>query len=191
MKDKTFTGEALEKALANDELSHPGLELLGMVKASEQKKHISFTLSGCDDWVDLPTGMIEQAEQVGSSRCEDHSHPVFKLTLKKPETSEAQILSTLLAQRPPSRHADPIPTRPMQGSLPAVISRIGRRGAFGGSRPVMVPPTNVAYWPEPDGSWRCSGWVDCVNMINDIGCASIKCEPGWATGDVVCHCTPW
>jgi hypothetical protein len=99
MEGRVFTSEALERALANDELAYPGLELVGMVKASDQTGQISFTLSGCDQWVDLPTVMIHQAEQLGSSRCKDHSHPVFRLRLKEPDTPEAEILYALLAQQ--------------------------------------------------------------------------------------------
>jgi hypothetical protein len=185
MQDETFTGEALEKALLNDELSQPGLELIGMVKTSDQKKHISLTTSGCDEWIDVPTSMIEQADRIGSSRCKDHSHPVFKLTLKEPKTPEAHILSALLAQRTPGQHIGPIPTGPMQ---PAEYSQIRRRPI--GGYPVHVSPTNVAYWPVGDGRYGCVGWADCLKMAGDIRCAQIQCYEGWVTGEMVCICTP-
>jgi hypothetical protein len=181
MQDESFTGEALEKALVNDELSEPGLELLGMVKASDQKGHVSFTASGCDDWIDIPTKMIEQAERVGSSQCKDHSHPVFKLILKESKNSEAQILSALLAQRGAAQHARPIPTE---------FSQIGRRGPFGGDPGFRAPTTNVAFWPVGDGSWRCVGWGDCLNLASQVSGGHFKCEPGWATGEMVCTWTP-
>jgi hypothetical protein len=191
MRDETFTGDALEKALVNDELSQPELELMGMVKASDQKKHISFTTSGCDDWVDVPTSMIEKAERIGSSRCKDHSHPVFKLTLKQPETPEAHILSALLAQRASGQHAPPIPAGPMQDPWPAGYSEIGRPGSLGGLPGVRVPsPTNVAFWPVGDGRWACKWGPDCFRLASILRC-HWECREGWATGDLLCFCTPY
>jgi len=191
MQEESFTGEALEKALVNDELSQPGLELLGMVKASDQKGHVSFTASGCDDWVDIPTTMIEQAERVGSSKCKDHSHPVFKLTLKESRSAEAQILSALLGQRASAGRAGPILAGPMQGPTPAGYSRIGGPGPRGGiSGGVHVGPTSVAYWPVGDGRWQCVGWGDCLRLAGDIRC-NFECYEGWVTGELVCFCTPY
>ena len=191
MQDDSFTGEALEKALVNDELSQPGLELLGMVKASDEKGHVSFTASGCDDWIDIPTKMIEQAERVGSSKCKDHSHPVFKLTLKESKSADAQILSALLAQRSSGGLAGPIPGGPMQAPPSAGYSQIGSRGPFGGlPGGVHVGPTSVAYWPVGDGRWQCVGWMDCLRLAGVMRC-NWECHEGWATGDLVCFCTPY
>jgi len=189
MPEETFTGEALEKALVNDELSRPEVELVGMVKSSDQKAYVSFTMSGCDDWVDIPTGLIERAEKIGWSRCRDHSHPVFKLTFKEPQTPEGRIFSALLAQRVSRQPAAPIPTGPSQGPLPGAYAEIRRDRPFGEQPGVHVRPTSVAYWPNPDGSWQCVGVRDCINMINEVGCSQIKCYEGWLTGDVTCICT--
>jgi hypothetical protein len=83
MPGQTFSGETLVEALQSGELDHPGLVLTGMVKPSEHPDHVAFARGGCDTWADLPTSMIEQAEHVGSRPCEDHSHPVFRITLKE------------------------------------------------------------------------------------------------------------
>jgi len=132
MQEKTFTGADLEKALTNDALTKSGIELVGMVKSSEKAGYVNFTRSGCDTWVDLPTSMIEQAENLGQSGCKDHSHPVVKITLKEAKNPEAQILSALLAQPmavPPQ--AGSIPTQAGQGSLPQIYSDIQGGDAFG------------------------------------------------------------
>ncbi|MGB6582350.1 MAG: hypothetical protein WBF34_31015 [Streptosporangiaceae bacterium] len=149
LQDESFTGEGLEKALVNDELSQPGLELLGMVKASDQKDHVSFTGSGCDDWIDIPTKMIEKAERVASSKCKDHSHPVFKLILKESTSAEVQVLSALLAQRASGEHAvaiiddrpavGPFPIQsPQSAGFPQMASR-GPRGGFPGGGFTWAP----------------------------------------------------
>ncbi len=68
-----------------------------MVKASDEDGTIGFSPTDCESWVDVPTDVIETAEHVGHRPCRDHSHPVFRLTLKQSDDPEARILSTLLA----------------------------------------------------------------------------------------------
>jgi hypothetical protein len=74
----------------------PGLVIVGMVKPSDDQASIGFTGSGCDAWVDVPVAMIETAEQVGSRPCDDHSHPVFRITLTEPADHQARVLAALL-----------------------------------------------------------------------------------------------
>jgi hypothetical protein len=110
MPGQTFTGEALVDALSSGELDHqPGIVLSGMVKPSEQPDHVSFARGGCDTWVDLPTSMIEQAEHVGSRPCEDHSHPVFRITLSESDDPQAKLLGQLLASQPQLGARPPLP----------------------------------------------------------------------------------
>lgn len=194
LQDESFTGEGLEKALVNDELSQPGLELLGMVKASDQKDHVSFTGSGCDDWIDIPTKMIEKAERVASSKCKDHSHPVFKLTLKESTNAEAQVLSELLAQRASGERAGvTIVDRPAVGPFPIQSPQSAEfpQMAWGGPRGRLPGGgASVRYWSLGDGRWACAGWADCFQLAGAVRC-HFECFAGWATGDLVCICTPY
>jgi hypothetical protein len=194
MAEKIYSGQELEKALLNDDLSQTGVELVGMVKASEKEGHVSFTASGCDGWVDLPTSMIEQAENVGQSSCKEHSHALFKIRLRESKNPEAQILAALLARPQPqgdqsSRQLGP--GGPPRG-LPAQAYSWGPRGGRFGDYGVKGVGPNVGFWPDTcsgRGCWRCAGWRDCINMINTVGCpGGIHCYEGWATGDVVCDC---
>jgi len=98
MGEANYTGAALEKALASGELHDQSTTLTGMVKASDTKAHVSFSLWGCDSWVDIPTSMIESAERAGTRPCSGHSHPVMKIKLKAPSSAEGQILLALLNQ---------------------------------------------------------------------------------------------
>lgn len=100
MTDKIFTGAALEEALKNDDFGLSGTEMTGMVKASKKAGHIAFTRSGCENWVDIPIGLIEKAEQLGKAPCKDHWHPIFRLTLKEPKDAEARVFAALLAAVP-------------------------------------------------------------------------------------------
>jgi len=100
MPGQTFTGQALVDALRAGEFEHPGIALTGMVKPSEQQEHVAFARGGCDTWVDLPTSMIEQAEHLGSRPCDDHSHPVFRITLRESEDPQAKLFGQLLAAQP-------------------------------------------------------------------------------------------
>ena len=100
MPGRTFTGQTLVDALSAGEFEHPGVALTGMVKPSEQPDHVAFARGGCDTWVDLPVSMIEQAEHVGNRPCEDHSHPVFRITLSESDDPQAKLLGQLLASQP-------------------------------------------------------------------------------------------
>jgi hypothetical protein len=152
MKEKTFTGAELEKALINDELAKSGIELVGMVKSSEKTGYVNFTRSGCDTWVDLPTNMIEQAENLGQSGCKDHSHPVFKIILKESKNPEAQILSALLAQPMPTpSQTMPLPTQAGQGSSPHDFQE---RRSFG----------NPFYDINPEGAD--SGYIRSISQTS-------------------------
>ena len=97
MTGESYTGEALRDALQTGTLTKPpGLVIVGMVKPSDDEASIGFTGSGCDAWVDVPVAMIETAEQVGSRPCDDHSHPVFRITLTEPADHQARVLAALL-----------------------------------------------------------------------------------------------
>jgi hypothetical protein len=100
MKDKIFSGQELEGALKSKEFEHSEVELIGMVKSSEKPGHIAFARGGCDTWVDIPTAIIEQAEQLGRRPCKDHWHPQFRITLKQSDSPEARVLGELLAKSP-------------------------------------------------------------------------------------------
>jgi hypothetical protein len=114
MPGKTFTGESLAEALGAGDFDQPaagGVVLTGMVKPSDQPGHVSFARGGCDTWVELPTSLIEQADHVGVRPCDDHSHPVFRITLRESDDPHARLLGQLLATQPrPGAHA-PIPGR--------------------------------------------------------------------------------
>jgi hypothetical protein len=97
MKDKIFSGKALEDALKGNAFEQSEIELTGMVKSSEKSGHISFARGDCETWVDMPTSMIDQAERLGQKKCKDHSHPHFRITLKKPANPETSLFAQLLA----------------------------------------------------------------------------------------------
>lgn len=116
MNSKSFSGADLEKALTEGALTQAQATLIGMVKPSEKSGHVSFSQAGCDAWVDLPTDMIERADQEGQRPCRDHLHPVMTITLKEPKDAQGKILLDLLAQTAPipseAQHVDELRTYP-------------------------------------------------------------------------------
>ena len=132
VNDNSFSGASLEKALKEGGLTQTPALLTGMVKSSEKSGHVSFSQSGCDMWVDLPTDMIESADHTGQRSCRDHSHPVMRITLKEPKDPEGRILLSLLAQAATNPSAE----MPFGGSFrgpqfqggmpPQVLSRMRR-----------------------------------------------------------------
>ncbi len=130
MPGQTFTGQTLVEALRSGELDQPaGVVLVGMVKESEQPDHVAFARGGCDTWIDLPTSLIEQAEHAGARPCDDHSHPVFRITLRESDDPQARLLGQLLATQaqPQFRPRSPEPTH-----LPGL--RLSRRRGGATSR---------------------------------------------------------
>jgi hypothetical protein len=124
---KIFTGQGLVDALGAGEFDRPsGVVLTGMLKASERQDHVSFARGGCDTWIELPTSLIEQAEHLGSRPCDDHAHPVFRITLRESEDPQARLLAQLLATEP-QRRSQTLPPgfgaqRPRRG---AALGRAG------------------------------------------------------------------
>ncbi|MBC9178635.1 hypothetical protein [Pseudoroseomonas ludipueritiae] len=120
MEEKSFDGAALEQALQDDAFAKPSaVELTGMVKKAGRPGVISFTRAGCENWIDLPISMIDQARHKGSMRCKDHSHPVFRITFKEPQNPEAAVFAALLAQTSslrPEMHDGPMAV-PGQASI--------------------------------------------------------------------------
>jgi hypothetical protein len=114
MAEDRFTGSSLEEALRSGKLEESGsLELVGMVKAAEEPGKISFTRTDCDSWVDIPTNLIDSAEQLGQRSCGVHSHPLFRVQLKEPKDPEARVLAALLTSSAET-HGRP-PPLPVQG----------------------------------------------------------------------------
>src|SRR5919204_5438697 len=116
MPEQVFTGETLAEALKSGALDQPSTVLVGMVKPSGSDDHVAFALRGCDEWVDLPTQIIERAEHLGSRRCDDHSHPVFRVTLKESDDPQAKLLGSLSGSRSAIQRTSPLP-RPPRGPV--------------------------------------------------------------------------
>ncbi len=143
-KGEVFTGETLLEAIEEGSFDRPGVDLVGMVKASEKDDHVSFTSGNCEEWVDLPTSMIERAEHVGHRPCKDHSHPVFRITLKEPEDPGAKLLAALLSARSGARARRSAPILP-------------RGRGFG--HPMMAPRFAASRRPWGPTQERC--WDRC------------------------------
>jgi hypothetical protein len=177
MPDQPLTGKALEQALRSGDLDSPALEVVGMVKAAEERGKVSFSRNGCESWVDVPTSLIKSAVQVGHSRCRDHTHPVFRLSFKESDDPAAQVLTALLASSAPSpMQASPgqIPFPPPLPGPSALEAQVGQQGGGLGwgydSRCVRSCQWDCAVAGFPPWAcwyvcaWLCSGWPRDVRM---------------------------
>jgi hypothetical protein len=175
MPDSNWTGASLEEALRSGKLDQPALELVGMVKAAEETGKISFTRTDCESWVDIPTDLIEKAEQVGQRPCRDHIHPVFRLKLKQPEDPEAQILAALLTSSGPS--APQVMASPQMGNWSTGgFSEAAFRGGPATSGGTIAPGVLADGIPRAIGCGQCrpqsawdiragSGIITCFYMV--------------------------
>jgi len=100
MDKPQMSGAELEQALRDDTLGHQAQRatVTVMVKASGTDGQVSVTASGCEEWIDIPSSMIDEAQVIGTRPCAEHSHPLARLTLTPPKTEEGQVLARLLAQ---------------------------------------------------------------------------------------------
>ena len=133
MPGQTFSGQALVEALRSGELDQPaGVVLSGMVKESEQPDHIAFARGGCETWIDLPVSLIEQAEHVGQRPCDDHAHPLFRITLRESDDPQAKLLAQLLTTgaRPGGRSPRPGPGPRRRGRHGPAVGRQAELGSI-------------------------------------------------------------
>ena len=156
MGEASIDGAALEKALAEHKFDKSPTQLIGMVKSSEKPGCVSFTPAGCDSWIDVPSDMIAEAEHIGHQPCKDHSHPVFRLSLKEPTDPQAKVLMALLAARAPNS-----PTTPTM--VPADFGGFSRASRSTGTLSPMMSRGCSSF---------CSGstlWCVCPVYIPFIG----------------------
>ena len=139
-----LSGPALEDALARGSFDQPKAQLIGMVKASAKSGYISFAQAGCESWVDVPSSLIAEAQQIGHQSCEGHSHPLFRLVLNEPTDPEAKALIGLLTTRTPA------PFMPMV--TPANLGAGAAAGNFGASVNELRKP-------------QCSSWCYGSTLI--------------------------
>lgn len=129
MVDNVYSGEGLEKALAEGSFSSATTmassgPLVGMVKQAAGPGSISFLLQGCESWVDVPIVLIERAEHIGLQHWRDYSHPVMRITLKTTDDPATEILSALLRAMTPGAGVTGM-TGQLQMSAPAPIGTPG------------------------------------------------------------------
>jgi hypothetical protein len=159
-----LSGRALEDALARGSFDQPKPQLIGMVKASLKSGYISFAQTGCESWVDVPSSLIAEAQQIGHQSCKDHSHPLFRLVLSEPTDPEVKALIGLLTAR---THA---PFMPLV--TPANLGGV----AAGPPAPFMpmVSPANL-------------GGVAAAGSVNNL-VRKPQCDT-WCSGStLVCGC---
>lgn len=176
MTTKKLSGTALEKALKEGTLAQTNVSLTGMVKPSEKSGYISFALGNCDSWVDLPTDMIDSAEQVALRSCRDHSHPTMRITLKEPKESEGKILLALLEKVTQKPSTESLIDQSHQGSGFQDVGMLAQALAM---RPGVNKPginkgncTSICVWLNgginPDGSIDVGVLLRCLGICSDI-----------------------
>ncbi|WP_171161899.1 hypothetical protein [Streptomyces sp. I05A-00742] len=93
---RTFTGEEFRQALNANTVTVP-LALTGMVKTADAADVLQFALgTACKDWTTIPVRLIDEVEPLRHVPCDDHAHPLVRLTLKDTGTPEFTVLTSLL-----------------------------------------------------------------------------------------------
>ncbi|WP_424887245.1 hypothetical protein [Streptomyces sp. XH2] len=119
--DRTFTGEEFFQALSTDTVTVP-LTLTGMAKTADAAGAIRFALgTACKDWITIPVPLIDHVEPLQHVPCDDHAHPLVRLTLKDTGTPEFTVLTSLL--RLVRQQAPPCGTSPRRAGVAAPAPR--------------------------------------------------------------------
>jgi hypothetical protein len=171
MDKPQMSGAELEQALRDDTLGRQvqGVTVTVLIKASGTKGQVSVTASGCEEWIDVPSSMIDEAQVIGTRPCADHSHPLARLTLTPPKSEEGQALSRLLGQL--------TRTEQLQGPPPWLGSGMGAA-----ARPIGPGGGLGSGWTLPPIScylgclWE---YLHCINGPNPWMCEGLLRLCGW------------
>ena len=162
MKEKTgsLTAADFFEKLQHDKLDTTApLYLMGMVKKSEREgKTIDFAPGGdCSNWVTIPLELIDDVEIMKTISCKDHTHPLVKLNMKKPSTTEGKIFLALLEAM---KNWTSEKVNNQDSISPASNVSMKRRppihrGGFGG-----VNGTTLGFWKEAGCAVACAALAE-------------------------------
>lgn len=96
----SYSGHEFEKALTAGKLKAP-LVRFGMAKPSETPGYILFAEGDCNNWIKIPTHMIENVVNIAATKCRDHEHPFVQIEFKEPNEGDevAKVFAELLRQQ--------------------------------------------------------------------------------------------
>lgn len=73
-----------------------GAVMVGLLKPSGYAETVHFSLSGCTNWVAIPTDAIANFRPLALAPCGDHEHHVVRLFLKRPDSGHGGAFADLL-----------------------------------------------------------------------------------------------
>ena len=96
----TFSAPEMLAALASGNFT-PALAITCAIKHGEKDdKHLYVNMKmSCADWIPIPLQSIDTIEYMRNFTCDDHTHPIVRLTFAKPKTAEAQALAAIAVQQ--------------------------------------------------------------------------------------------
>jgi hypothetical protein len=162
------TGAALEEALKEGTLGLASASITGMVDKSDKAGHIRFTIADCNGWLDLPVEMIETWVVEGHQRCQEHSHPRARLTLKEPTDPGQKLYFGVLSQLLVGTQSvgKQIGTRSIGERVEAEMATLRPRRGGGGTSPCLYYSCGTCS----DGTvMLCSDIIGCPpDLCSDI-----------------------
>jgi hypothetical protein len=99
MKNKTVTGRELEGALIEERMDPANVGfLVGLVKKGDNAGEVQLSQTGCNDWISVPTKMIQSSKTVGNASCGKTRYPVVLIELSPAKDPYAIVAYKLLSQ---------------------------------------------------------------------------------------------
>ena len=117
---RSYSPDEFRTRLASNELPAVGEPVLhGLARTTDgSTSTIEFSTSrSCDDWLTVPTDLIESIDHLGTVKCQDHTHPLVRLQLQRPDP-ERQDVAFLLGL-----------TYQLQASLSRAVDKFGVKRA--------------------------------------------------------------
>lgn len=151
-KQMVYSPQDFLERLVNNDFRRP-LIITGMIKKAENSDQFLFTFgTSCANWRKVPLNIIDNIEVLNFVHCNDHAHPLVKMTFKEPESEESLLFASLAtdimdeAKSPIIAH--PAPRRPqISASMKSVsgnnILSITGRGFNPGERVIVQIDTVV------------------------------------------------
>lgn len=94
-KQMVYSPQDFLERLINDDFRRP-LIITGMIKKAENSDQFLFTIgTSCANWRKVPLNIIDNIEVLNFVPCNDHAHPMVKMTFKEPESEESLLFASL------------------------------------------------------------------------------------------------
>ena len=173
-----FTGQEFARHLSEGKLKE-SLVKIGMAKKHDHSPDtILFAEGGCEDWISIPVGVIEQVTFLQTVPCRDHQHPLVMIQFKEPPAGNetASVFAALARRNVPITPSHAWPSVPPgMGMTPGMgMSGMGTMPGMGMAPGLQGRPSQTVMARETGGGGPGGGH-------GGLQCIVWHTQCGWTT----------